>query len=154
MHLCYGFLRASFGYPFRVGRGQRRFLAAYGPAGDVPASPEQRAASAGFERCIGCGRCDLEMPAEKPLALAGLARSWARSPETWPALGPLLEALAGADLKRAEAACPAGVPLEALVRELRRTLKARDELSGRSRTVGESDTEAATMADDIATIGS
>jgi hypothetical protein len=153
LHLGYGFLRASLGSPFRAGRGQRRFLAAYGPAGDVPASPEQRASSAGFERCLGCGRCDLAVPAAAPVALADLARSWARSPETWHALGALLESLAEADLKRAEAGCPAGVPLEAMVRELRRMQRVRDELGGRSHVVGEGDTRAATMADDNATIG-
>lgn len=153
LHLGYGFLRASLGYPFRAGKGQRRFLAAYGPGGDVPASPEQRVSSAGLERCLGCGRCDLAMPAAKPLALADLARSWARSPEAWPALPALLEAFAEADLKRAEAECPAGVPLETMVRELRRMQKVRDELGGRSRVGGEGDTEAATTAGDIATIG-
>jgi ferredoxin len=153
LHLGYGFLRATLGYPFRAGRGQRRFLAAYGPDGDVPVSREHRAASAGFERCIGCGLCELALP--RPMALADLARSWCRSPETWPALGPLLDALGEADLKRAEAECPAGVPLETMVLELRRMQRVRDELGGRTRGDVESEhvKQAATASDDIATIG-
>jgi len=154
LHLGYGFVRASLSYPFRAGKGRRRFLASYGPAGDVPASPEQRASSAGLERCVGCGRCDLALPQAAPQPLSDLARSWARSPETWPGLGPLLDGLAEADLRRAEAECPAGVPLETMVGELRRMQRVRDELGGGANAAGEGERSDATAAEDAATIGS
>src|SRR5688572_15466275 len=39
-------------------RGSRRFLANYGPEGNVPLSLEERALLKGASRCIHCGLCD------------------------------------------------------------------------------------------------
>jgi hypothetical protein len=61
--------------------------------------------------------CELEL--RRPEALRELAGSFWRSPETWPALGELLDGLDAADLRRAETLCPAEVPLCRLVAEMR-----------------------------------
>ncbi len=121
LHLGYGFLRASATLPFRVGRGRDRVLRGFAPEGLIPATEEQRALSAAFERCIGCGFCDLEL--EEELPLSELATSLWRSPETLPALAEVLDRLSEADLERAEAICPTGVPLSRLVAGLRSSLK-------------------------------
>ena len=104
--------------PFRIGRGRDRFLRDFAPEGLLPASETQRELSAAFERCIGCGFCDLAMAGEGEEILSELARSNWRAPETWPALKEALESLAESDLEAAEALCPTEVPLSELVAEL------------------------------------
>lgn len=121
LHLGYGFFRASLTYPLRIGRGKARFLNSYGAEGLVPVSQEYRAHSVGFERCLGCGLCELALP--RPLALVDLAGSSWRSPETWSGLSGLLDELSTKDLIKAEGLCPAAVPLQALVVELRSMLR-------------------------------
>lgn len=128
LHLGYGFLKASLTYPIRVGRGSDRFLKSYGPEGQVPVSAEYRLHSAGFERCIGCGLCELALP--RSLALSDLAQSTWRSPETWTSLVEILDELSGMDLSRAEALCPSAVPLKTLVVELRKMLRRWSEMKG------------------------
>lgn len=128
LHLGYGFLRASVTYPIRIGRGRERFLRGYGVEGLVPVSKAFRASTVGFERCLGCGFCELALP--RPLALTEFAGSSWRSPETWPALSSLLDELDAEDLERAEALCPADVPLRILVRELKSMLSLWSEMCG------------------------
>ena len=124
VHLGYGFLRASCAYPFRGGgRGKARFLRTYGSEGLLPASSELRDMAPALDRCLGCGLCALELP--RPAALRELAGSFRRSPETWPALGALLDELADVDLSSAELLCPGEVPLSRLVAEMRRNHAAR-----------------------------
>lgn len=144
LHLGYGFLRASLTYPIRIGRGKSRFLRGYGVEGLVPVSPEYRAHSVGFERCLGCGLCELALT--RPLALSELAGSSWRSPETWSGLSSLLDELSAKELIRAEALCPAAVPLQALVVELRSMLRRWCEMS-------ESGPRAETTDDFHSTIG-
>ncbi len=124
VHLGYGFLRASCAYPFRVGRGKARFLRSYAPEGLLPATAAARDMAPALDRCLGCGMCELELP--RPAALRELASSFWRSPETWPALGEILDELCELDLSRAEASCPAEVPLGRLVAEMRKAHAARE----------------------------
>jgi ferredoxin len=124
LHLGYGFVRASVTLPFRVGRGEDRFLRSFAPEGLLPATEVQRDLSAAFERCIGCGFCELAMPG----AAADIPRSFWRSPESWRGLVPILERLNEDDLSSAEALCPTEVPLRALVRMLGDVVKRWDEL--------------------------
>jgi ferredoxin len=128
LHLGYGFLRASVTYPVRIGRGRDRFLKGYGVEGMVPVTKTFRASTVGFERCLGCGFCELALP--RHLALSDFARSSWRSPETWSAISSLLDELDAEDLERAEALCPADVPLQALVKELSSMLRRWSEMRG------------------------
>jgi hypothetical protein len=120
LHLGYGFVRATATLPFRAGRGKERFLRDFAPEGLVPATELARKHSAGFERCIGCGFCDLALDDDS--SLADLSGSLWRAPETWPALEEALDRLVEADLERAEALCPTEVPLRHLVSSLREAL--------------------------------
>ncbi len=143
VHLGYGFVRASLSYPFRIGKGKARFLASYGVEGLVPATAIARELSVGFERCLGCGLCELALA--RPEALRELACSLWRSPETWPGLDELLGELSSLDLSEAEARCPAEVPLGGLVMELRGAL-------GRGRAAEWGATPSATSESDHSTI--
>ena len=124
VHLGYGFLRASWAYPFRMGKGKARFLQSYGPEGLLPTTPELRDLAPALDRCLGCGMCELEIP--RPAALRELALSFWRSPETWPVLGDQLAELAELDLSRSEALCPAEIPLARLVSEMCESHAARE----------------------------
>jgi len=115
-HLTYGLVRASLTYPLRAGRGGRRFLAAYGAEGLLPMSAEHRAVAAAFERCLGCGLCELAVPDEP--RLHDLARSLWRSPLATETAVAWLARLGAEDLAAAEAACPAGVPFAELAEHL------------------------------------
>ena len=117
LHLGYGFVRASLTLPFRVGRGRDRFLRDFAPEGLLPATQTQRELSADFEKCIGCGFCDLALD-DSGGALSDISLSLWRAPETWPALGSALAELEKRDLAAAEALCPTEVPLSKLVAEL------------------------------------
>lgn len=128
LHLGYGFVRASLTLPFRVGRGGDRFLRSFAPEGLLPATADQRELSDAFERCIGCGFC--ELAAAEGTDLADLPRSYWRAPESWRGLTAALDHLDGEALAAAEAVCPTEVPLRALVRTLQETLQRWDEWQG------------------------
>ena len=114
LHLGYGFVRASVSYPFRTGAGAARFRRAFEAEGLRSLSAEHRRAAAGFEGCIGCGRCELAF-AEDPV-VHDIARSLWRSPLAARGLGDILGKLEPDSLARAEELCPSEVPLRDLVR--------------------------------------
>ena len=96
-------------------------LGFYEAEGVVAVTREHRALAEAFERCLGCGLCELTFPGQVELrALAGA--DW-RSPDAWLGLAPLLSKLLPADLSDAEATCPGEVPLSALVVELNSALE-------------------------------
>lgn len=97
--------------------GIERFHENYRPEGLVPTRPQDRAALAAAGRCISCGLCDAYDPHLSKLArwsydgASLLPRQYARSSADLPHLRETLSRLQPADLRRAQAVCPTGVPL-------------------------------------------
>ena len=117
LHLTYGFVRASLSIPFRLGRGRARWLKDLAGEGFLPLSPQRRKHGPAFERCLACGWCDLAAGTDG--WLQQLAVTFFRSPETWSGLGPELSQLTEASVQAATEICPAGVPIDIMVDELR-----------------------------------
>lgn len=128
LYLAY---RAIFVRPLKAALardgGIERFYENYASEGLVPTRPGDRAALAAAGRCISCGLCDAfdrnlsKLPRTAYDGASLLPRQYTRSSADIPHLLPLIRRLRPADLRRAEAVCPTGVPLV----ELAHWLKAR-----------------------------
>lgn len=97
--------------------GIERFHDNYRPEGLIPTRPRDRAALAAAGRCISCGLCDAFDPNLAKLArwsydgASLLPRQYARSSVDLPHAREVVARIRPADLRRAEAVCPTGVPL-------------------------------------------
>jgi len=115
-------LRRLFG---RVGVGEERFLANYGPEGLVPTPPGDKVMLSAASRCISCGLCDQldgQLGAISRGAYDGvslLPRQYARSSVELVYARGALEAIDPQRYREAEAICPTRVPLVALAVWLR-----------------------------------
>lgn len=105
--------------------GIERFHENYRPEGLIPTTPKDRAMLAAAGRCISCGLCDafdgnfskLDRSLYDGASL--LPRQWSRSSVDLPHARRALARLRPAELRRAQAVCPTGVPLVELAHWLR-----------------------------------
>lgn len=119
LYLAY---RALFVRPLKAalrrdGGGIERFHQNYRPEGLIPTRPQDRAALSAAGRCISCGLCDAhdanlgKLPRRSYDGASLLPRQFTRSSVDLPHSLPTIARLRPADLRRAQAVCPTGVPL-------------------------------------------
>lgn len=138
LYLAY---RALIAHPLRrlfrdePGTGQQRFLANYGPEGNIPYTEEDRAILRGASRCIHCGLCNaydralLETSRQLYAGASLIPLSYARATPDLPRARATLAALRDDGLLRSEAVCPTRVPLRAIAALLRRKLQELDAIA-------------------------
>lgn len=131
LYLAY---RALIAHPLRKlvreerGTGQQRFLANYGPEGNIPFTEADREILRGASRCIHCGLCNAYDRAlvDTSRQLHGgaslLPVSFSRATPDLPRARGALAAISADSLVRSEAVCPTRVPLRAIFELLNRKL--------------------------------
>ncbi len=123
--LAYLGYRALLAHPLkrlsRRGSGLRRCEANYPAEGLLPTSPEARAVRAAASACVGCGLCEPHCavaggPEVRALGLQAVFRLYTRSAEDQRRARSALALCAGC--AGCAAACPTGVPISQLLRQL------------------------------------
>jgi Fe-S oxidoreductase len=112
--------------------GQARFARAWFPEGLVPTTAADREVALAAAACTGCGLCEprcplrAKAPAVGALGLQSIFRLHSRHLGERRAAAALLEACAGCPgCETCDDACPSGVPIAMIVRDLRALAAAR-----------------------------